>query len=571
MSLTRVSYGITNAPLNVLAFGATGNGYTDDSAAIQSAVNAAISGTGELFFPAGNYLINSTIEVGSTSSIPGGIKIYGTTAQSTGNVSSLIQGNINNPIFQIDSISTQLEGLSFTCWAGSAYNSSGTRITAISYTTNSITLSGDPWLGLSPVIWTVASPLIATDGTSYTTVLQFSLQGSWYGSSVTKNSDGTVTINNVKGANGTLNSSISGVVGNGVNFVSLANSISTSLLTNANAGIIYCDIKENQFYNNLWFNQVPRCFNFSALGSGGGVGVGTGNAGFFHDIVIDGAINFIYAQGSINGAQIVNSQFYGTSKVFYCPYGSLENTTISNCQLIISNLIQANSNISSCVINGNNFNAASGFGYSDYLINIGGTIYESIITNNNFGRNSTGACINADGLKSTVFANNNILSNGETTTDPWMYLNATCSYSLLENNNFAEEYTSTSNRLGFQTSSPTITNTKFGYEFIGYVTTATNIGWITPTLTNSWSNVGSGFYSASYYKDLNGRVYLKGVVTGGSGSIFTLGSGYIPSGEIRIPVANSGNINVLTIGTDGTIGAGSGNSWVDLNNISFTL
>ncbi len=44
---------------NVLAYGATGNGATDDSVAMQSAANAAITAGGCLYFPAGVYLFKT--------------------------------------------------------------------------------------------------------------------------------------------------------------------------------------------------------------------------------------------------------------------------------------------------------------------------------------------------------------------------------------------------------------------------------------------------------------------------------------------------------------------------------
>jgi hypothetical protein len=60
MSLTKVSYSmITGAPVNVKDYGATGDGVTNDTTAIQAAVNAA--NNKQLIFPSGTYLINNTI------------------------------------------------------------------------------------------------------------------------------------------------------------------------------------------------------------------------------------------------------------------------------------------------------------------------------------------------------------------------------------------------------------------------------------------------------------------------------------------------------------------------------
>lgn len=55
--------------INVQAFGAVGNGTTDDTAAIQAAINAVGSGGGKVFFPStsGGYLLNSTALTVSTA------------------------------------------------------------------------------------------------------------------------------------------------------------------------------------------------------------------------------------------------------------------------------------------------------------------------------------------------------------------------------------------------------------------------------------------------------------------------------------------------------------------------
>ena len=55
MSLTKVSYSLINgAYINVFDYGAKGDGTTDDTTAIQAAINAAYGGT--LYFPAGMYV-----------------------------------------------------------------------------------------------------------------------------------------------------------------------------------------------------------------------------------------------------------------------------------------------------------------------------------------------------------------------------------------------------------------------------------------------------------------------------------------------------------------------------------
>jgi hypothetical protein len=68
MSLTKASYSlVSGAPLNVLDYGATGDGTTNDTAAIQLAVTAAYAQERALYFPAGTYLMASTITMGNNT------------------------------------------------------------------------------------------------------------------------------------------------------------------------------------------------------------------------------------------------------------------------------------------------------------------------------------------------------------------------------------------------------------------------------------------------------------------------------------------------------------------------
>ena len=89
MSLTKVSYSMINgAPINVLDYGATGNGTTDDTAAIQAAFNAANTEKGAtVYFPSGDYLITSTL------TLPRSARIAGATRRGVGNPPSIIAGS----------------------------------------------------------------------------------------------------------------------------------------------------------------------------------------------------------------------------------------------------------------------------------------------------------------------------------------------------------------------------------------------------------------------------------------------------------------------------------------------
>ena len=569
MSLTKTTFSmIASAPVNVRDMGAVGDSKTDDSSAFQAAIDKAIATTGEVFVPAGEYVLASTV----TIPYIGGVKIRGTSPNSLGTKSRIFQKSVEIPAFTVNAINVTMVGLTFTVWAGNITDANNNPITCVSVTSNSMTLSADPWPNQSPVIWNVTTPLISTDGTPYSTVLQMAIMGAFYASGVTKNGNGTVTLTGVKGANGTVNAQLASIVGASVErFTSLAHA--SVAPTNPNAASIYLAVKENHFYDQLWFNQVANAFTLSALGSGSGPGVGVGNVGFMSNICCDQAQYFVKGLGDINNVQIVNSLFSGVVNSFYAPSGNITSSTFSNNKVEIGKFIEANGDIYGCTIVGNNFNAIDGYGYSDYLISNGGTIRATTIVGNNFGR-SLNTCINTSGFLASNFSGNNITSNSEGGSQPWLYVSNDILNSTLADNNFAGLFASITNRLGFVSATPSVSGSSFGGEWIGYQTGTKVIGWLAPTFQNSWVNVGGGTEPVQYFKDQNGVVYIKGQTVGGlSGTVvFTLPAGYRPQGLVRaigvtsigptimpVEIATNGEVSILT----------SVALWGSFNTISF--
>lgn len=90
MSLTKVSFSmLTGAPVNVLDYGAVGNGVADDTVAIQAAIDATPSG-GCLYIPTNDYLISGTLTCNSA------IHILGDGYSEGGGSRLVVKSTVNN-------------------------------------------------------------------------------------------------------------------------------------------------------------------------------------------------------------------------------------------------------------------------------------------------------------------------------------------------------------------------------------------------------------------------------------------------------------------------------------------
>ena len=88
-----------NGVYNVRAFGAVGDGTTDDSAAIQAALDAASAAKATVVVPPGTYRVLSTLTVGSDTTIVG-----------TGTIDALIPGD-QNPVLWVHADDVHIEGI----------------------------------------------------------------------------------------------------------------------------------------------------------------------------------------------------------------------------------------------------------------------------------------------------------------------------------------------------------------------------------------------------------------------------------------------------------------------------
>jgi hypothetical protein len=142
MSLTKVSYSmIVGAVANVLDFGAVGNGTTNDTAAIQAAVNFLTPGGGTVFLPSGTYLVDTIVfpyDNGTTNTTADTvINFIGSGMTST----ILLMNNPTNPVIAMSRAvaNYRMTGATFSDFAvkahptGSVSNSNHIAIDAVGF------------------------------------------------------------------------------------------------------------------------------------------------------------------------------------------------------------------------------------------------------------------------------------------------------------------------------------------------------------------------------------------------------------------------------------------------------
>lgn len=114
---------IAGAPINVLDFGAVGDGVTDDAPAVQLAIDSAVSGNGIIYFPAGTYLLNA--------SVGPAVETFGLHYMGDGIQQTIITGNHNEgAVIFLNRSNCQVSNLTITSTAsrtaGSATSTGGT-------------------------------------------------------------------------------------------------------------------------------------------------------------------------------------------------------------------------------------------------------------------------------------------------------------------------------------------------------------------------------------------------------------------------------------------------------------
>lgn len=548
----------------------TGRSYSTD--AMQRAIDAAVASSGVLQMYTGQYKLgNYTLSSSGGNSYKGGCLILGGPVQLPDTAVVFLQTDLAIPVLDVDGINTGLDGLMFKVWGGDIAGDGGVPITVLSTTTNTITLSADPWPGRSPILWTPETVHTSTDGTAFPTLMQFSVMGSWYASGATNNGNGTVTLTGVKGANGTPNSQIANLVGRSMeSFISLPHLTAGD---GENRGMIKHSIRENQRFSRLWFTQVENAFVYTKFGSGGGPGVGVGNAGFMENVVLDLGKSLIWAPKDINGLQATNVQAFGVTRyTFHAPYGVARSVNLATFKQYVGRVVRAQG-ISAFTFNGNEVNGYNGTGYSDYAFNIGSYGIEgSTIVGNALGR-ARYPVIQASGdIKNSVIGSNSFRSNGDGGTNQAAIVANDIIGSNLMGNAFGRLHSSWQYSIQLTSPTATLDGTSLDPDLFNRVAS-------TPIL-NGWSPItmNSGWTAADVppeFSKLQNVVRIRGTIKGsGWGPALTLPSGFRPTTNIRfvLPFDNGTSRTLGTLTPSGKLYLSDGvTTWCDLSAITFIV
>lgn len=388
MALTKATFSmVQKAPVNIKDYGATGDRNTDDTAAIQAAINAAVADGVSLYVPAGNYRVSSTLTVGA---FPDTFLIQGQEGlSSVGSPARFLQGNTNAPLFDVNCVAISIRDLTFSIWSGK----NTAKVSSYTYDAindvGTLTLNSNP----EPVLFTnLAYDVAATNGYQYTsTVAYCACVGGFLFDSITDNGNGTITLNNIRGTDGfvTSNALLASTVGQPITFNRSYEAYrDISSYTSPKASVIFLENSEPCVFENLYFHQVHHCFRMNATGSGGGPGLGKPVFGYGVNLNIDQAISTIWANDTMKFAQITNTNFSD------CKFGAIVGDTVE--QLMVSNSTQAVGKLVYCrvlkqsKIDGFLFpGIVAGQGYSDRVIDTTinglGTVTDVTISNCIFG------------------------------------------------------------------------------------------------------------------------------------------------------------------------------------------
>lgn len=564
--------------VSVKDFGAVGDGTTDDTVAIKAALE---SGNSYIYFPEGEYLVSTIYVTGLTNVALIGVPGASVLKKKAGTYGPNIDGAISGLIDFVSCSYITIDGLKVNGNKANAVPSSGNHLNGINFylcnivrTQNSEFVDCE-FIGLNHQccydVW-------VTDN-------KFILCG-WGGS-------------NFSGGYFSTYGAARCVMSQNV-YISIWAGIVSQL------GVQYLHISDNSFVNSsLIFaqdvNQTTIANNtFDGPAPAGALGEAPQDA-----ITIESDSSII-----ISGNDISDPARHGIYVVGnYVENGPKEGILVCNDITIVGNSIK---NCSS----GNGLELDPGSVYSyNYVTHTGtptteanwtyakrlnvkdNTIYDAnngivlgvvdgAAISNNIIRSNIVNGIVIGSTKNITVQSNQIANNSQAGAGVYDAISLSTTVNTIksltiQSNQLYDDQVSPTQRYGVYANNANATNLKIKdnplYANGSTVYTVTNSNpttLIAPTLLNGATNL-AGFAPATFFKDGDGVVHLRGtVVLGSSGagaSIFVLPSEYLPSANEKFNVIQNGAIGLCTVKTDGTVEAttGTNSQYFNLSGISF--
>jgi hypothetical protein len=230
-----------------------------------------------------------------------------------------------------------------------------------------------------------------------------------------------------------------------------------------------------------------------------------------------------------------SSNYFSGYQSGYQNSGGSFNTLIGSLSDVLSgNLIKAGAIGYHAKVSQNNSFIIGGTGVDGVKVGVGTTAPQAKLDVNSEQANSNIAIFRGTGGFAQIF----VTQGGTTITDLGSY--STGGYTGTNTPGDFKIRTGAIDRMFLQYSTGNVgigTNTPSEtLDVAGNITLngiISNQAFQTPTLQGAWTNYGSGYSNVAYYKDKEGRVQLRGVVSNPgaiiSGTIFILPAGYRPS------------------------------------------
>ena len=352
MSLTKVSYAMINGDsLNVLDYGATGDGVTDDTAAIQAAIAAALANGKSVFIPAGTYILQGTLNGGTKLKLFGegvGLTILKKKTASSGHILDFY-GTTNKSDIEIAYIEFQVNAIDSGIWAEYVTN----------FYVHDCAFSNIPFWGLVVGVQNGADATMRNSNILIEKCTFTNITATYEGVLIFNSQD--TTIRDCRFVTGTNS------IGVGI-YQNVERIIVDNCYFNIHIGLYYSLSCNNITITNCKFNGCTAGVQGANQSDNGAFG-----ASFVQNLIIDACyflsvLGVACSIGAVRNASISNSMFY---------YGREQGIVINSGSAPVFNQSQ-NISIVGCGFRNNGFTTGGIFAAGIFFGSVGGSMMTTI-------------------------------------------------------------------------------------------------------------------------------------------------------------------------------------------------